>query len=242
MTREFSSDLTKNSQIPHIAQQYDNIFIAFRLFIIGHFFHLINNLILLVYIDVPDVGGRSYTQKHETRPSENTHHWRRHMKKGENTKFYSWPWSQDGFSIISHPTCTLASDHDALHQEVRSPAPPPESKLGNGLMWPTEHRSDSAHFGAQALRASTFPAWNIPCWKPAARSKGHHAMRKPKLPSGENRHVEDHLGTAMRWSLLGQDPPLQNEAKWASRSAPRWTEEQPGKALAEFLAHESWAD
>ena len=89
MTREFSSDLTKNSQIPHITQQYDNIFIAFRLFIIGHFLHLINNLILLVYIDVPDVGGRSYTQKHETRPSGNTHHWRRHMKKGENTKFYS---------------------------------------------------------------------------------------------------------------------------------------------------------
>lgn len=164
--------------------------------------------------------------------------WRR--ERTQNFTVDRDPKMASALSLILH--ALLHSDHDALHQEVKSPAPPLESKLGNGLIWPTEHRSDSVYFGAQALRASTFPAWNIPCWKPAARSKGHHAMRKPKLPSGEDRHVEDHLGTAMRWSLLGQDPPLQNEAKWVSRSAPRWTEEQPGKALTEFLAQESWAD
>lgn len=136
------------------------------------------------------------------------------------------------------PRALLHSDH-GLHQEVKSPPPPLESKPGYGLIWPTECRSDSVYLGGQALRASTFPAWNIPCWKPAARSKGHHAMRKSKLPNGENHHTEDHQGTAMKWRLLGQALPLQNEAKWMIQSAPRWTEEQPGKALTEFLAHES---
>ena len=138
------------------------------------------------------------------------------------------------------PCALLHSDRDTLLQEVKSPSPPLEPKPGYGLIWPTERRSDSVYLGGQALRAPTFPAGNIPCWKPAARSKGHHAMRRSRLPNGGNH--PPHGGPPWHEVAPSRTSPATAEWSRVIQSAPRWTQEQPGKALTEFLAHESWAD
>lgn len=86
------------------------------------------------------------------------------------------------------------------------------------------------NFGGQALRASTFPAWNTPSWKPAAISKGHHAVRKCKRPIAENLHTEDYQSTTMRVKPSRTFQPSHSRMKPSEWSSPHHMQQKNSPA------------
>lgn len=83
-------------------------------------------------------------------------------------------------------------------QEVKSTSPFFESEPAYGLISPTEcSRSDTVTLEATLWELPLSLLGTLPLEPSATRPKGHHGIRKFKLPRGENRHMEDHQGTAM---------------------------------------------